>query len=166
MQYGTTNNMNENVVEILIYLYENYMDSEQNALSDQDQLHEELVRAGFTSKEIAKAFLWMDELALRQSSQYFRPHTEHSIRIYTGEELERLDTECRGLLPFLEQNGILDQAGRELVIDRALALDTHTVVVDDLKWVVLLVLINQPGQESAFAQMEDLVYNDVPVHLH
>ena len=158
--------MNENVVEILIYLYENYMDSEQSALSDQDQLHEELVQAGFTSKEIDKAFLWMDELELRQSSQDFQPHTEHSIRIYTDEEMGRLDTECRGLLLFLEQNGILDQAGRELVIDRALALDTHTVAVDDLKWVALLVLINQPGQESAFAQMEDLVYNDVPVYLH
>jgi len=31
---------------------------------------------------------------------------------------------------------------------------------------VLMVLINQPGQESAFAQMEDLVYNDIPVYLH
>lgn len=158
--------MNENVVEILIYLYENYMDSEKSALSDQDQLHEELVQAGFTSKEIDKAFLWMDELELRQSSQDFRPHTEHSIRIYTDEEMGRLDTECRGLLLFLEQNGILDQAGRELVIDRVLALDTRTVAVDDLKWVALLVLINQPGQESAFAQMEDLVYNDIPVYLH
>ncbi|MES9902548.1 MAG: DUF494 domain-containing protein [Sedimenticola sp.] len=158
--------MNENVVDILIYLFENYMDSEQIPHSDQEQLHDELMQAGFPEQEVEKAFQWIDELALRQGTQDFRPHTEHSLRIYTDEEMARLDIDCRGLLLFLEQNGILDQAGRELVIDRAIALDTHTIGVDDLKWVALMVLINQPGQESAFAQMEDLVYNDIPVYLH
>ena len=33
-----------------------------------------------------------------------------------------MDLDCRGLLLFLEQNSILDQANREFVIDRALAL--------------------------------------------
>ncbi|MEJ1438006.1 MAG: DUF494 domain-containing protein [Candidatus Sedimenticola sp. (ex Thyasira tokunagai)] len=158
--------MNENVVDILIYLYENYMDSEHSQPSDQEQLHDELMQAGFPEQEVEKAFQWIDELALRQDSQDFRPHTEQSLRIYTDEEMSRLDIECRGLLLFLEQNGILDQAGRELVIDRAIALDTHAIGVDELKWVVLMVLINQPGQESAFAQMEDLVYNDIPAFLH
>jgi Smg protein len=38
--------------------------------------------------------------------------------------------------------------------------------VDELKWVVLLVLMNRPGQEDAFSQMEDLVYNDEPAVIH
>ena len=108
----------------------------------------------------------MDELALRQGTQEYQTHTKHSLRIYTEAERSRLDADCQGLLLFLEQNGILNQASRELVIDRAIALDTYHVGVDELKWVVLMVLINQPGQESAFAQMEDLVYNDTPVYLH
>ncbi len=45
--------MNENVVDILIYLYENYMDSEQEAPSDHTQVHEELVQAGFPEQEAA-----------------------------------------------------------------------------------------------------------------
>ena len=32
--------------------------------------------------------------------------------------------------------------------------------------IVLLVLLNQPGQENAFALMEELVYNGEPVYLH
>jgi Smg protein len=40
------------------------------------------------------------------------------------------------------------------------------VSVDELKWVVLLVLLNRPGLEVAFTQMEDLVYNDAPEYLH
>jgi Smg protein len=158
--------MNENVVDILIYLYENYMDSDQNSPSDQEVIHEELVQAGFPDSEIDKAFLWMEELALRQGTQTLPTHTEHSIRIYTENEMNRLDTDCRGLLLFLEQNNILDPANRELVIDRAMALDTLQVGVEELKWVVLMVLINQPGQETAFAQMEDLVYNEIPAYLH
>jgi Smg protein len=91
---------------------------------------------------------------------------EVSTRIYTEREMSRLDTDCRGLLLFLEQNSLLDQASRELVIDRALALDNLRIGVDELKWIVLLVLMNQPGQESAFMQMENLVYNEAPLHLH
>ena len=158
--------MNENVVDILIYLYENYMDSDQNSNSDQEVIHEELVQAGFPESEIVKAFQWMEELALRQESEALPSRTSSSIRIYTDEEKSRLDTDCRGLLLFLEHTNILDPANRELVIDRALALDTLQVGVEELKWVVLMVLINQPGQESAFAQMEDLVYNEIPVYLH
>ncbi|MES9844348.1 MAG: DUF494 domain-containing protein [Candidatus Sedimenticola sp. PURPLELP] len=158
--------MNENVVDILIYLYENYMDGDQKAPSDQAQVHEELMQAGFPEGEIDKAFAWMDELALHQDEQSYNHHTEHSIRIYTDDEQARLDADSRGLLLFLEQNSILDQASRELVIDRAMALDNLQITVEELKWVILLVLMNQPGQESAFAQMEDLVYNDIPVYLH
>jgi len=158
--------MNENVVDILIYLYENYMDSEQNPPSDQDEIHEELVQAGFPEGEIDKAFRWMDELAHSQGTLENRDRASHAIRIYTDVEVGRLDVECRGLLLYLEQNGILSPSSRELVIDRAIALESMPIGVEELKWVVLMVLINQPGQETAFAQMEDLVYNDIPVYLH
>jgi Smg protein len=77
-----------------------------------------------------------------------------------------LDVDARGLLLFLEQNGILDPVSRELVIDRLLAIDHALVTLDEVKWVVLLVLMNRPGREDAFSQMEDLVYNDEPVYLH
>ena len=33
--------------------------------------------------------------------------------------------------------------------------------LDQLKWVVLMVLFNQPGRESAYAWMEDLVIDQV-----
>ncbi len=158
--------MNENVVDILIYLYENYMDSDQEAAPDQVQIQEELAQAGFPEQEIEKALEWMDELALRQMDQGYTDHGDHAMRIYTPREISRLDAESRGLLLFLEQNGILDQASRELAIDRAMALSPARLHLDDVKWVVLMVLMNQPGRESAFAQMEDLVYNDIPNYLH
>ena len=127
---------------------------------------EELNQAGFPNSEIEKAFAWLDELEARQRVPDLRPSGPQSCRLYTAEEARRLDTDARGLLLFLEQNEILSQENRELVIERALALDTPVVTVEELKWVVLLVLMNQPGQETAFAHMEELVYNDIPQYLH
>ena len=56
--------------------------------------------------------------------------------------------------------GILSPLQREIVIDRLLALDTDEVDIERLKWVVLMVLSSQPGQEQAFARMEDLVFDE------
>ncbi|MGD2082382.1 MAG: DUF494 domain-containing protein [Chromatiales bacterium] len=158
--------MNETMVDVLIYLYENYMDGEASPPPDQVDLKEELAMAGFPSIEVDKAFHWLDELAMRQGESDPPRHTPQSHRVFNADEVLRLDTGSRGLLMFLEQNDILDDTSRELVIDRALALDAAVVGEEELKWIVLLVLMNQPGREIAFAQMEDMVYNPDPVYLH
>ena len=89
-----------------------------------------------------------------------------SCRIYIDQELDKLDVECRGFLLFLEQSGILDSETRELVIDRVMALESDDIGLHQLKWIILMVLFNQPGREEACAWLEDLVFDAVPGHLH
>lgn len=158
--------MNENMVDVLIYLYENYMDGEGQPPVDQDDLEDELAQAGFSNAEIEKALRWLDELAVGASAPQYHDHTVGSIRVYRDAEVGKLDLEVRGLLISLEQGGILDPISRELVIDRLMAIDHPQVSADEVKWVVLLVLMNRPGREAAFFQMEDLVYNEEPLYLH
>ena len=159
--------MNENVIDVLIYIYENYMDAEESVPTDQMMLEEELVQAGFPQGEIKKAFNWLDELSWRQGSLKFKEtQPNRSMRIYSELEQRRIDLEIQGMLLYLEQTGILDPMSRELVIERAMAIETEELNADDVKWVVLLVLLNQPGQENAFALMEELVYNGEPRYLH
>ena len=88
------------------------------------------------------------------------------MRVLTQQEHQRLDMETQGMLLYLEQTGILNPLTRELVIERAMALDTQELEAEDVKWIVLLVLLNQPGQESAFALMEEMIYNGIPNLLH
>ena len=57
----------------------------------------------------------------------------------------------------LDRQRVLTAQQRELVIERALALDVDEVEVEQLKWVVLLVLSSQPGQDLAFARFERLM---------
>lgn len=158
--------MYENMVDVLIYLYENYMDGESHPPSNQDELEDELTQAGFTNGEIEKALRWLDELAAGAEVAPCPSCTDLAMRIYSEVECAKMDIEARGLLLFLEQGGILDPVSRELVVDRALAIDHEAVSVEELKWVVLLVLMNRPGREAAFSQMEDLVYNEAPLRQH
>lgn len=155
--------------DILMYLFENYIHSEAEVMVDHDLLTDELTRAGFHQDEIYKALSWLEKLAALQNSDAYpyltrRPST--SIRIYTAEEIKFLDVECRGFLMFLEQVNVLDFSTREMVIDRVMELDTKDFNIDDLKWVVLMVLFNVPGKESAYSQMEDLIFDECEGPLH
>jgi Smg protein len=80
--------------------------------------------------------------------------------VFDPRELARLDTDCRGYILYLENIGILSAAQRELAIDRLLALDAAQIDIEQVKWVVLMVLFSQPGQESAYLRMEDLVFDN------
>lgn len=158
--------MDDSIVDVLIYLFEHYMDADSQPPTDQDALENELTEAGFSADGIAKALHWLDELAAGAETPASPDYAVGSIRIYTDDECAKLDMEGRGFLLFLEQIGILDPSTRELVVERALAIDHLRVGVDELKWVVLLVLLNRPGLELAFDRMEDLIYNDAPAYLH
>jgi Smg protein len=61
---------------------------------------------------------------------------------------------------YLENVGVLDPARREMVIDRLSALETDDIDMEDVKWVVLMVLFNQPGQEANYAWMEEMMFDE------
>lgn len=155
--------------DILMYLFENYIHSEAEVMVDHDILTDELTRAGFHQDEIYKALTWLEKLAALQDNDaypYLTRVANKSFRIYTSEEKELLDVECRGFLMFLEQVNVLDFSTREMVIDRVMELDTQYFSMEDLKWVVLMVLFNVPGKESAYSQMEDLIFDEQEGPLH
>ncbi|HET6724800.1 MAG TPA: DUF494 domain-containing protein [Gammaproteobacteria bacterium] len=157
--------MRENVLDVLLYLFENYLDDDAETYADRDVLTVELEAAGFPRSEVGKAFDWLEALAVDED-KIAALTGEGAIRVFSDREMARLDIRCRGFLRHLENVGILDPAHREVVIDRILALEADTVDLDDVKWVVLMVLFNQPGQEMAFARMEGLVFEDRGAMLH
>jgi Smg protein len=152
--------MKESVLDILIYLFENYFDADLESApeTDRDTLKDELERAGFSEREVGRALEWLERLSTDPQRGDAMP-ASRAIRVFDPREQSRLDTECRGYILYLENIGILNCAQRELVIDRLLALDAPQIEVEQVKWVVLMVLFSQPGQESAYLRMEDLVFD-------
>ncbi len=158
--------MKENVLDVLMYLFETYVDTEEDPEPDQNELRAELSRAGFGDLEIDRALSWLDALTDQQQSLDYGHQTRHGTRIFSDFEQERLDSSCRGYVTYLEQIGILSPPQREILIDRLLALETPDIDVDQIKWVVLMVLFSQPGQELAYARMEDLVFEEASGLIH
>ena len=155
--------MKENIFDVLMYLFENYMDDDNEMLPDSDIVKTELLQAGFEHKEVTRAFSWLESLSIEPND--IQPMTAASFRIFSAQEKECLDVECQNLLMHLERTGILNSVNRELVLDRAIALE-ESLTLDKLKWIVLIVLLNQPDEELALARMEDMIYDLLPTYVH
>jgi Smg protein len=152
----------DNVLDLLIYLFENYMSTDDEPRPDRNTLKVELEKAGFAEPDIERALEWLDGLSGEQLGKV----AEAAVRVFSSQELVRLDTDVRGYLMYLENVRILSGTERELVIDRLMALEADEIDIEQVKWVVLMVLFSQPGQESAYAQMEDLVFEERSDALH
>jgi Smg protein len=157
--------MKEDMFEVLMYLFENHMQSDCKLHLNEDVLMAELEKAGFNSATIDRALDWLEGLLTVQESTSIIS-TSESIRIYTPQETYRLDVEILGFLLFLQQMGILNTITRELVIDRLMAIEDQDIDLPQVKWVTLLVLFNQPNEEAALACMENLVLEITVYVLH
>jgi len=159
--------MKENVFDVLMYLFENYMDEGPEFNPDQERLTDELAEAGFARTEIGKAFSWLEGLSeLRELPETRMAAGARAMRHFAAQELVKLNTPCRGFLLQMEAFGVLTPITRELVLDRVMALETDEISLDQLKWVMLMVLFNQPGQETAYDLLENIVYDEMEGHLH
>jgi Smg protein len=157
--------MKETVLDVLMYLFESFVDSEDEPEPNRNELRDELESAGFGDREIDGALEWLDALNTSDAVPNVSALSA-GMRIYDAAELDRLDAKTRGYLLHLEQLGILLPAQRELAIDRLLALECEEIDLEQVKWVVMMVLFSQPGHEQAFAQMEDLVFAEEPGWMH
>jgi len=156
--------MNGTVLDILIYVFDRYMFDEAPEVPERETLARDLESAGFGEANVERALDWLADLAgerTRAGQQSVLPGAasprERSMRVYAPAEMARLSVDCRGLLLSLEEADILKPAQRELVIDRLLALGVEDLTLEQVRWVVLMVLSSQPGQEQACARMETLV---------
>jgi Smg protein len=169
--------MNGTVLDILIYVFDRYMLDEAPEVPEREALARDLESAGFGEANVERALDWLADLAGERHRAVVAsaaPETdipveqtdERAVRIYSTMELVRLPADCRGLLMMLEQVGILNPQQREIVIERLLALDAEEFDLEKVKWVVLMVLSSQPGQELACSRMEDLVFDAPESSLH
>ena len=156
--------MKESVLDVLIYLFDHYVEDGAEVGPGQLDIKSELVRAGFADVQVDKAIDWLEGLSAQKDG--IDAQQSGSMRLFSAVENEKLGLECKGFLLLLEQSGALDAEDRELVLDRVIALETDVVELQQLKWVVLTVLFNRPGKEAAFAWMEDIIMDEVSTVLH
>jgi Smg protein len=148
------------VLKVLIYVYDHYMLADPADVPERHRMLEDLQRRGFSVSEVVHAMEWLSALVGDQRASPGAGDAESAggaLRVFDDGELSRLSADSRAFLMLLDRQHVLTARQRELVIERALALDVDEVEVEQLKWVVLLVLSSQPGQELAFARFESVM---------
>lgn len=127
-----------------MFVYETYWRGD--AVPELSQLERKLSAHGFEPEEIHDALVWLDGLNTAARGISFEPEAVESLdpslgslRVYSAKEQDHLGAECLGFISFLESSGVLPAAMREIVLDRAMAVEEGPVTLDDLKIIVLMV---------------------------
>ncbi|EGJ09898.1 MULTISPECIES: DUF494 domain-containing protein [Rubrivivax] len=122
--------------DVLVYLYENYW--RPDACPEPQQLQRKLSAVGFETEEIQEALRWLEGLA-HSADTSVGSAAAGSLRVYTENERDLLGEESIGFICFLESAGVLPAPMREMVIDRASAVGSGPIGLEDLKIIVLMV---------------------------
>lgn len=175
--------MKEDMLEVLIYLFDNYVvdgvvDSRvvdgcevkgRTFEPNQEELVEELVGAGFPNEEVNKAFAWLQgllDIGERNAATVSQPDDNQALRFYAPSEVECLGLAGQSLLARLEKVGVLDPYSREMVIDRVMAIDSVSVNLEHIQWVVLMVISNKPGFADIAEWAEVVVTDEIAPVIH
>ena len=149
------------MIDILVYLFENYFDFSLHPKPD--ALARKLNAVGFDKDEISQAIAWLSGLKNTRIVEF--SGNPRSLRIYTREEQQKLDSECLGFMRFLEAAEVITPALRELIIDRALLLRDLPVTLTKFKIIVLMVLWSRE-QDLEPLIVEELLYDAAPELQH
>lgn len=138
--------------DVLAYLFENCQQAE--LADDRERVAEKLSAAGFEDSDISEALRWLAGVTRAPRAAALLPDTRTSFRAFAPRELSKLDAECRGFIITLEQSGILTPQTREVVLERSLAASGHSLSLDQLKLIVLMVLWNHQTPTSQLLAQE------------
>lgn len=127
--------------EILMYLFESYFDA--GSYPELDKLSRKLSAAGFEGEEINEALTWLSALQQQSPDSYPASLKHDGIRHFAALEMQRIGFDARQFLLFAEQQHMISAVEREMVIDRAVALQRENLGLDRLKLIMLMVLWNR-----------------------
>jgi Smg protein len=155
--------MKAEVLDILMYLFETYLDDNEADIPNEKSIRGELANIGFKDTQVSKAFSWLDELAiLKDRVNSIEQPRNTSFRHFNSLEIKKFDTSAQSILLELVQLGVVTLSQREIIIDKALTLDIPHINDEQMKWVVLMVLFNLPNSAGSFTWVQDLLYQETP----
>lgn len=156
------------IFDVLMYIVTHHMRSHSKEMPSAKAMTSELERAGFHIPAITSALQWIGELFSLYQTLVHEIGKNKTTRVFSEEEKDILNAQCRSYLMLLYRIDILDNLSLELTINRLLALHRFNHIERfHLEWVVLMVLFVQPRTELALARMEQLILTgDDKITLH
>ena len=143
--------------EVLVFMFKNYFANQ--TILDVAEMEQELSEAGFEQDDILSAFNWFESMkSTLNTPELDYAHAKTAIRIFTANESKRIDTESLGFLIFLQQANVINDVERDLVIDRAMALNKMKISIEETRWIAMIALWSQ-GRDKDYSFVEDALFN-------
>ncbi len=154
----------QSVLGVLMYLFHNHMEKDDRLDLNDVKMIDKLKSAGFHAHCIGRAFRWLHHLI--ELADSMPQASERSFRVFSENEMNLIDEDCRRFIFSLVQQGILTPVTREVVIHQTMELINEGIDLHLIKWVTLMVLFNLPNCEEALTHMEFLVNSDAYDTVH
>jgi Smg protein len=149
--------------DILLFLFESYFDL--GSYPDHDKLSLKLSAAGFEEDDISQALAWLSGLQQLTQAKYPESINQSGFRLFSDYEQRRISSDALLFLQFWEHNKFISPIEREMIIDRAVALDRDNLQLDKVKLIMLMVLWSQ-HEELDPMLIEDLLSPSGTTPLH
>lgn len=130
---------------------------------------EDFIEIEFDQDNIYDILIWIDKLINLKYSykkDIISKRNKISTRIYSDEENEIFNVSCKGFILFLEQKKLLNISIREIIIARAIALNSIKLNLDDLQWISLIIIFNFCYDNFSYKKIKQLILDNKNYILH
>lgn len=153
--------MTEVLIDILTYLFDKAVALPSNKAGqlDPERVIKPMLQAGFHPDSVEFTVNWLKDINKLQHGRekISAPH-QQSFRIFSADECAVIHSEARAYITYLQQAGIIDAQGREMIIDQAMSFDESGVSLNLVKWISMMLLLNKPEREDKIMQMGEQVF--------
>lgn len=144
------------MLEILVYIFENYMGCDTHLRVPEEEVTTSLRGEGYFTRDIKEALNWLNALNSPTLAPFHPEHT-FAMRHYSTKEHCCFGKKGIAFLTYLQRTNIIDAITREVIIERAMALWRSQMPLRYLKWVSLIVLFSRKADKINMMWMQDLI---------
>lgn len=140
--------MQERIIEIIVYLLEEF--DQQYTQASYSDISKKLISRGYTENEINLAFSWIfNHLQKNESNRQEEFHYKTSSNRVLH-DLERLiiSAEAYGYLLQLKHLRMVSDFELELIIEKALAMGTSDIDIEDIKSIAASIIFGSDASNS------------------
>ena len=153
---------NHSVLDVLTCMFD-YLFDTKNKVND-SELKNYLSQIGFDESGINKALIWLDNMTSSKDNQSDTKNP-NSIRVYTKNERKKIDCKSRDFLYFMQNIGQISDNQRETIINQVMSLENSRLSLEDVKWIVTMVISNQDHQVHNGDWLEAIISDNQQVTL-
>jgi uncharacterized protein Smg (DUF494 family) len=156
----------EAFLDVLLYLFEYYSEEPGLSKSNETQIRNELVLAGFKKDAIEHVMDWVDVFNKSPNKINIEKPKKYSVRVLSDSEKSLINEECQNYITRLERFGLLPPLKREVLIDKLTSIGFEPLDIEVVKALSILMLFQEPNIDVKLNTIEGDAFWESPSKLN